>query len=160
MNRGIAFLLGGIAVMSLVSCGAPGRLPPRQDPDHADIGYGTREERDVVGAVSSLSHAEVGAARPLAIEDLLRGKVAGLQIIRTPSGATVFRIRGTQSMMLDQEPLVVVDGIPLRSGTVVTALSGLVPEDVVRVDVLKDLASTAIYGSSGAGGVILITTRR
>lgn len=160
MDRRIVLLASVTVVMTLAACGRPGRLAPNADPDRAEIGYGTRDEKDVTGAISSLSRTEVGVARPMAIEELLRGKVAGLEVIRRPNGQTAFRIRGTQSMLLEQEPLVVVDGIPLRVGSVSTALSGLVPEDVIRIDVLKDLASTAIYGSRGAGGVILIRTRR
>ena len=160
MNRTNAVIIGAGCLMVLGACMGSGRLAPRPAPDHAEIGYGTQPERDNTGAVSSLSETEVGVARPMRIEDLLRGKIAGLQIIRTRTGATSFRIRGTQSMMFEQEPLVVVDGIPLRSGSVESALAGLTPEDVERVDVLKDLASTAIYGSRGAGGVILIRTRR
>ena len=156
----MALSVATAVIVTLPACGRPGRLAPSADPDHADVGYGTRAERDLTGAVSSLSPGEVGAARPLAIEDLLRGKIPGLQVIRRANGQTAFRLRGTQSMTLEQEPLVVVDGIPLRSESVATALSGLTPEDVERVDVLKDLASTAIYGSRGAGGVILIRTRR
>ena len=160
IDRGVALSIAAAAIVMLPACGRPGRLAPSANPDHADVGYGTRAERDITGAVSSLSSREVSAARPLAIEDLLRGKIPGLQLIRRPNGQTSFRLRGNQSMMLEQEPLVVVDGIPLRSGSVATALSGLTPEDIERVDVLKDLASTAIYGSRGAGGVILIRTRR
>ena len=70
------------------------------------------------------------------------------------------RIRGVNSMANDREPLLIVDGIPIRSGGISSALAGLLPEDIKRIDVLKDIASTSIYGMSGAGGVIIITTRR
>ena len=160
IDRKMVLAMAAAVIVTLPACGRPGRLAPVADPDHADVGYGTRAERDITGAVSSLSPGEVSVARPLAIEDLLRGKIPGLQVIRRANGQTAFRLRGTQSMLQEQEPLVVVDGVPLRSGSVATALSGLTPEDVERVDVLKDLASTAIYGSRGAGGVILIRTRR
>ena len=153
--------LTAAALLSLTACGIPaGRLTPEPPPDAAQVGYGTRPERSLTGAVSSVSEREINAARPLRLEELLGGRVAGLQVIRLPNGRTTMRIRGNSSMLYDREPLVVVDGVPMRFEGVATALSGLVPEDIRRVDVLKDIASTSIYGMSGAGGVIIITTRR
>ncbi len=157
ISRTLVVAFGGVAAFAMAACGGSGRLS-QPAPDHAEIGYGTQADRDVTGAISSLSESQVGTARPMALEDLLRGRISGLQIIQGPGGRVSFRIRGTQSMLYDQEPLIVIDGIPLRGGA--SALAGLMPEDVARVDVLKDLASTAIYGSRGAGGVILIRTRR
>jgi iron complex outermembrane receptor protein len=157
IGRTLIVAFGGAAVLAIGACRGSGRLS-QPSPDHAEIGYGTQADRDVTGAISSLSESQVGTARPMALEDLLRGRISGLQIIQGPGGRVTFRIRGTQSMLYDQEPLIVIDGIPLRGGA--SALAGLMPEDVARVDVLKDLASTAIYGSRGAGGVILIRTRR
>ena len=71
-----------------------------------------------------------------------------------------FRIRGTNSLQNDRAPLFVVDGIQIPDHGVHTALAGLTPDDIRQVDVLKDVASTSIYGMRGSGGVILITTRR
>ncbi len=87
--------------------------------------------------------------------------MAGLQVIHQTDGSTRFRIRGgPSSMLLDQDPLFIVDGIPIAAGNLDSALAGRTPDDIRQVDVLKDVASTSIYGSRGAGGVILITTRR
>ncbi len=152
---------GGAGLLILTACGASsGRLDPELAPNEAQVGYGTRPERDITGAVTSLSDQELSAARPLQIEDLLRGRVAGLQFIRNPNGTTSIRIRGTNSIANDREPLLVVDGIPMRQQSLQMALAGLIPEDIKRIDVLKDIASTSVYGMSGAGGVIIITTRR
>jgi TonB-dependent SusC/RagA subfamily outer membrane receptor len=132
--------------------------PPPTPSDQVDVPYGSQPKDKVTGAVTSLSGDEVSAA-PLRIEELLRGKVAGLQIIQGRNGVT-FRIRGTNSMLADQEPLVVVDGIMISSENLGSALAGLTRDDIKQVTVLKDVASTSIYGSRGAGGVILITTKK
>ena len=94
------------------------------------------------------------------IEELLRGRVAGLQVSNGPNGRVTFRIRGTSSLLNQREPLFVVDGHQVPDGGVHTALAGLMPEDIRQIDVLKDVSSTAIYGVRGSGGVIIITTRR
>ena len=151
----------GGALIIVAACGlGSGRPDPELDPHEAQVGYGTRPERDITGAVTSLSEQELSAGRPLRIEELLQGRVAGLQFIRQSNGGTTIRIRGSSSIANDREPLLVVDGVPLRSPNLMLALAGLIPEDILRVDVLKDVASTSIYGMSGAGGVIIITTRR
>jgi len=161
VHPNLAAVLGTAALLATAGCGASaGRLPPDPAPDEAQVGYGTRPERDLTGAVTSLSERELDAARPMQLEDLLRGRVPGLQFIRLPNGSTTMRIRGVNSMANDREPLLIVDGIPIRSGGISSALAGLLPEDIKRIDVLKDIASTSIYGMSGAGGVIIITTRR
>lgn len=150
------------ALIGVASCGAPG-LPPAGPPEgQVDIGYGTQDEDKVSGAVSSLSDRDMGINRPLNLEELLRGRVPGLQIIRQGDRA-VFRIRGGNPSLrntAEQEPLFVVDGIQLNSDGARDALAGLTTRDVRQIDVLKDVASTAIYGMRGAGGVIVITTHR
>jgi TonB-dependent SusC/RagA subfamily outer membrane receptor len=148
------------AVALLAACGAPGLPPAGPKPGEVEIGYGTQEEEDVTGAHSSIKEDEVANVGPVRIEELLRGRVAGLQIVSGPGGQVRFRIRGTNSLLYDQEPLIVLDGVPLAPNSVASALSGLLPRDIRQVDVLKDVSSTAIYGTRGAGGVILITTHR
>jgi len=80
-------------------------------------------------------------------------------VIHLPYGDVSLRIRGTRSLHGDNEPLLVIDGVPAH-GAIGAALAGLVPRDIARIDVLKDAGSTAIYGIQGANGVILITTKR
>jgi TonB-dependent SusC/RagA subfamily outer membrane receptor len=160
MSQTLARNLGGLVLIASVGCGAPGLPPAGPAPGEVDIGYGTRDERDVTGAVSSVDDEQLGNVRPLQIEDLLRGRVAGLQIVPSAGGGYTFRIRGTNSIMNDQPPLFVVDGIQVSAGGLTSALAGLTTKDIRQVDVLKDVSSTSIYGSRGAGGVILITTRR
>ncbi len=96
-------------------------------------------------------------APALHIEELIAGRVAGVQVARTPEGLSV-RIRGVSTLLGDPEPLVVLDGQPLWQGTRELALIN--PADVDRIEVLKDGGATSFYGVRGANGVLLITTRR
>lgn len=141
------------------ACAGPGLPPGGPGPGEVDVGYGTQDEEDVTGAVTSVSEAEIDAAQPLPIDELLRGRVPGLQVIQRPDGSASYRLRGTNSMLNDQEPLFVIDGVPISPANVQAALASLVPEDIRQVDVLKDVSSTSIFGSRAAGGVIVITTR-
>jgi TonB-dependent SusC/RagA subfamily outer membrane receptor len=112
--------------------------------------------------MTALSTGEVNR-RPLRVEEFLRGKVPGLQISYGPNGSPIFRLRGagtTASAQGPEEALLVVDGVPIPSGAAHTALSGLTPEDIKQVSVLRDVASTSIYGTRGSGGVIQIITKK
>jgi TonB-dependent SusC/RagA subfamily outer membrane receptor len=155
--------LTAVAVASLVvlgmGCSAPDLPPAGPAPGDVDVGYGTRPAGGTTGAVTSVSENESVRAGVFNIEELLRGRIAGLQVVRTATGVQ-YRIRGQNSILNDQEPLFIVDGIPTTSRQLESALSGVVTEDIRQVDVLKDVASTSIYGMRGAGGVIIITTRR
>lgn len=126
--------------------------------DEVSVGYGTQERQNVTGAISTVSGEEVDV--PVTrLEDLLVGRVAGVQVVHTPGGGVAVRIRGTTSLFGSSEPLYIVDGMPVqpaREG----GLPGINPKDIARIEVLKDAGSTAIYGSRGANGVILITTKR
>ena len=90
---------------------------------------------------------------------MLEGRFAGVEIRRLAAGGISVRIRGQRTFKGDAEPLFVIDGVPQRTGTGAT-LFDLDPHDVQSIEVLKDAGATAIYGSRGANGVILITTRR
>ena len=107
-----------------------------------------------------MSGDNAAGKRPVRLDELLQGKVAGLQVIRGADGRISYRIRGKDSLLANQEPLFVVDGVQMSSVAAATTIDGLSYEDIRQVDVLKDVASTSIYGTSGAGGVIIITTRR
>ena len=122
-----------------------------------EIGYGAQPRDKVVGAVTSLSDTQL-SVRPLEIEELLRGRVAGLEVIQRGNAITL-RIRGANSLLANQEPLVIVDDVMIQEGNIGNALAGLTRDDLKSVSVLKDVASTSVYGSRGAGGVVLITTR-
>ena len=129
------------------------------------IGYGERAVRDVTGAVAAVSEDEFATGRLVSPEQLIQGKVAGVQVVETgePGGGMNIRIRGGTSINASNEPLFVVDGVPLPAGGGLSAgrnpLNFINPQDIARLTVLKDASSTAIYGSRGANGVIIIETR-
>ena len=114
--------------------------------------------------VTSTSDATVtrddARARTFAhVEELIEGRAPGVQVIRRSDGTFSLRIRGTSSPAGRNEPLIVIDGTAVFEGRVGQALAALTPQDVLRIDVLKDAASTALYGMRGGNGVIVITTR-
>jgi len=121
------------------------------------VGYGTQKKGDITGAVSKYKNDKLDEAPVSNLDQALQGKIAGVQIQNTSpnAGATpTIRIRGLSSVNAGANPLVVVDGHPVPDG-----LSFVNMSDVESVEVLKDAASAAIYGSRGASGVILITTK-
>jgi TonB-linked SusC/RagA family outer membrane protein len=122
------------------------------------VGYGERKKSDVTGAMVSVGSAELNQ-RPVANAlQGMQGKAAGVDIQSNerPGQAGKVTIRGVRSLTASNEPLYVVDGIPLVSG----GIDNINPNDIESVDVLKDASATAIYGSRGANGVVLITTKR
>ena len=135
----------------------PSAAPVEDESSLVEVGYGTSSRRDLTSAVGSVTSCDIAEQRVTRIEDLLQGRVAGVVVSRNRAGAPSVRIRGAQSLYGDGEPLFVVDGLPLLSGG---PLSGIAPQDIARIDVLKDAGATAIYGSRGANGVIVITTKR
>lgn len=149
-----------IVVMVGVAMGCSGhRMEPTvPTPELVRIGYGEVERRDLTGSVSSLDAEELEGVRVSRVEELIRDRVPGVQVLRTPSGDYSFRIRGARSLMGSNEPLLVIDGMPIHPRAMTAALSNIAPANVMRIDVLKDAGSTAAYGSRGANGVILITT--
>jgi TonB-dependent SusC/RagA subfamily outer membrane receptor len=154
--------VGAVALL-VIGCGAPGLKPAGPAPGEVDTGYGTQPKDKTTGAVTSVSDKETArtSSSPLRLEDLLRGKASGVQIVTLPDGRQALRIRGTANIQSAQmEPLIVVDGIQLGPNGLETALAGLTPDDIKQVDVLKDVASTSIYGQRGASGVIVISTKR
>ena len=134
------------------------------------IGYGTKMKKDLTGAISSVSSKELEKVPATSFTSAIEGKVPGVMISQTtgaPGGASAVRIRGISTTGGNQ-PLYVVDGVPMGnanlgvpgSGYNVDPLSVINPEDIESIEVLKDAASAAIYGTRGANGVILITTKR
>lgn len=150
--------LCGLAVATVACAGNPGRMP---SDDVVAVGYGTQSRHQITGAVGSYVPTEADAATPL-LQLMLEGRIPGLSVIPQQGGYTL-RIRGAGSLhqqSVDDEPLVVIDDIPVARGSLGSVLAGIAPQDVARVDVLKDAGSAAIYGSRGANGVVIITTKR
>lgn len=122
------------------------------------IGYGTARKKDVTGAIVSVSGNTLREVPVANIQQALQGRAAGVEVqaVGTRPGADAqIRIRGERSIQAGNDPLFVLDGIPY-SGT----LNDINPDDIASVDILKDASATAIYGSRGANGVILVTTKR
>ena len=156
-----------LAVALATGCAGTGSVPspsPAVNPapeDQVSVGYGTQSRRNITGAVSSYIPTEADAhiAR---VETMLQGHIPGLEVI-PQGGDFTLRIRGFKTLRergADDEPLLVIDDITVPAGSFASALAGIAPYDVARIDVLKDAGATAVYGSRGANGVIIITTKR
>ena len=140
------------------------------------VGYGTARKRDLTGATSSVQAKDFNKGTYTSPDQLIQGKAAGVLVINNtgqPGGSTTIRIRGSSSIRSGNQPLFVIDGVPLSGGTARPGGSGggfgndggnplayMNPNDIAGIEILKDASSTAIYGSRGANGVILITTKR
>tara|TARA_R100000935_G_C2842035_1_gene171914 strand:- start:24943 stop:28350 length:3408 start_codon:yes stop_codon:yes gene_type:complete len=142
------------------------------------VGYGTQKKSDLTGSVASLSQDDLNPGANVSVDQMMLGRAAGVQINQTssaPGGGLAIRIRGSNSLNASNEPLYVIDGFPidnspnLGSGGVAEVgqnlsprnpLNALNPADVESIEILKDASATAIYGSRGANGVILITTKK
>jgi iron complex outermembrane receptor protein len=129
------------------------------------VGYGTQEAKDRTGVVATVDSTQFNTGRVVSPEQLITAKVPGVQVVdnNEPGGAINIRIRGGTSVTSSNEPLFVLDGVPLPVGGGIkdgrNALNFLNPQDIASVTVLKDASATAIYGSRGANGVVLITTK-
>ena len=127
------------------------------------VGYGTQEKKDLTGAISSVSAKDIVKVPVSGLDQALQGQVAGLQISSSsgaPGGNTNITIRGVGSISGGNEPLFVVDGFPVSGAGVGNPLNTINPNDIESIDVLKDASATAIYGSRGSNGVIIVTTKR
>lgn len=139
------------------------------------IGYGSIKVKDATGAVAAVSSEDFNGGLISSAEQLIQGKTAGVQVTSTsgqPGAGVQFRIRGSSSIRSNNNPLFVVDGVPLAGGTTPAAanigfgsqqdtnpLNFINPNDIESMSILKDASAAAIYGSRGANGVVLITTK-
>ena len=120
------------------------------------IGYGTVKKRDITGSVASVKGDDLRAIPVASAAEAITGKLAGVQVTSTegsPDAEMRIRVRGGGSITQDNSPLFIVDGFPVNN------ISNIAPSDIQSIDVLKDASSTAIYGSRGANGVIIVTTK-
>lgn len=144
------------------------------------VGYGTMRKSDLTGSVKSINSESFKTGVNLTPQQLLQGSVSGVNITKNtgkPGGSNTVRVRGGTSISASNDPLYVVDGVPLNANTVSANISNNVqtntfdletsdplsmldPEDIESINVLKDASATAIYGSRGANGVIMITTKK
>lgn len=143
------------------------------------VGYGTMKKSDLTGSVVNLSGEKLRESIVINPDQMLQGKVAGVQVQANsgaPGAANSIRIRGVSSINNTNEPLYIIDGIPVSGAGTATAgfewsggsngqnivnpLASIAPSDIVSLDVLKDASATAIYGAAGANGVVIVTTKR
>ncbi len=140
------------------------------------IGYGSVKKKDATGAIDQLSSKKFDNISATSPAELLRGKVAGVQVTTSsgePGAGAAIRIRGNTSVRSGNEPLIVIDGVPLGGGSVSSGgdnvlgnssarnpLNFVNQSDIESISILKDVSATAIYGSRGANGVIMITTKK
>lgn len=138
------------------------------------IAYGQVRKSDLTGSVSSISGEDLLRTAPTSLDQALQGRAAGVQVTQVsgrPGGETSIRIRGASSINAGNEPLYVVDGMLITSdngqtnaggaaGSNLNGLSAINPSDIESIEILKDASATAMYGSRGANGVVLITTKR
>ena len=143
------------------------------------VGYGNQSKKNISASIARLTEEEIKQNPVLGIDQILQGRVAGIQVTQTsgePGGIVAVRIRGTSSITAGNEPLYVIDGVPFYNwnttynqspagilgggGAIANALSTINPNDIESITVLKDAAAAAIYGSRAANGVIIITTKR
>lgn len=158
LGRTVTLALAAVALTA--ACASSGRGRPALDPEEeVRVGYDTQERADITGSVGSVTAEDIAGQKVTRVEEMIEGRFAGVQVVRTRNGGFTLRIRGISTFMGNSEPLFVIDGMPVH-GAPGTALIGLNPADIARIDILKDAGATAIYGSRGANGVVLITTKR
>lgn len=137
------------------------------------VGYGEVKKRDITGSVASIKQSDLKAQPINSFDQALQGRVAGVQITQAsnaPGGGITIRVRGGNSISASNDPLYVIDGFPVtnpapasgasHSAIFANPLASINPNDVESIEVLKDASATAIYGSRGANGVVLVTTKR
>ena len=130
------------------------------------IGYGVAKKSDLTGSVAALKPDSKNKGLVVNPQDLMQGKIAGVNVTSgdgTPGGGATIRIRGGSSLNASNDPLIVIDGVPMDNSGVkglANPLSMINPQDIESFNVLKDASATAIYGSRGSNGVIIITTKK
>ena len=136
------------------------------------VGYGERRRVEVTSAIETVDGDEITNTPLASVEAALQGRAAGVQVVQNagnPGNAPTVRVRGSASISADNQPLYVVDGVPIlrdnysqlgMGGQDLSGVTGLNPDEIASIDILKDASAAAIYGSRGSNGVVLITTHR
>ena len=130
------------------------------------VGYGSTEKKDLTGAITSISSKDFNQGSVNTPEQLIMGKAAGVQVTQnggSPGSGSTIRIRGGSSLNASNDPLIVIDGVPVANDAIAGSpnpLSLINPNDIENITVLKDASATAIYGSRASNGVIIVTTKK
>ena len=167
VDRTVTLVDGGTATQDFVMVAAATTLA-----DVVVTGYGTTTRENITGAVASISAAQFAKTPIAGIDGAMQGQAAGVQVTQNagnPGNGITVRIRGSASINASNQPLYVIDGVPLLrdefsqldvGGQDVTAVTGINPDEIEKIDILKDASSAAIYGSRASNGVVMITTKR
>jgi len=152
-----SWLIGAIALVSLTACATTVSTQAERpsDGEVVDIGYGTVDAEHEVGLVETVQGTDAAAGRSRTLSEML-SRIPGVRVLEGTGGSLTVRIRGTGSFLAGNEPLWVLDGMALAAGA---GLAGLNPNAIESITVLKDPGETAIFGTRGANGVILVKTR-
>ncbi|MFP9100085.1 SusC/RagA family TonB-linked outer membrane protein [Flavobacterium sp. RHBU_24] len=165
----ISFSFIGFASQTVTFTGQPINIVLAEDATQLQevvvIGYGTTTKKDVTGSVTSVTAKDFNKGAIVTAENLFSGKVAGVTVNTSgaPGSGSQIRIRGGSSLFASNDPLIVIDGLPILSDTNIgstSPLAALNPNDIESFTVLKDASATAIYGSRASNGVIIITTKK
>jgi len=162
----VGFTLQEVAVEGKSSLDVSLVQSSRQMDELVVVAYGTKRKGDLTGAVTSVSSKDFQKGAIASPEQLLQGKVAGLQIVTgggQPGGGSRIRIRGGASLNASNDPLFVIDGVPVSGDGISgsgNTLNTLNPDDIESMSVLKDASATALYGSRASNGVIIVTTKK
>ena len=157
-SRVAPLYLSTLALFVFAGCG--GAPPPApvgpQGPDSVDAGYGEMSEDQLVQSSNTVRGDDGNAPQFRSMVEML-GRLPGVRVVEQPYGGTTLRIRGSSSFMANEEPLVIIDGVASPS---LDGLMAMNANDIASVRVLTDAGETAVYGSRGANGVILVRTKR
>ncbi len=158
-SRVSRILVWGVTVASLAGCTHRSLVPAEPAPaEKVKVGFGEQSREQIGGAVQSAKADQLSDVKTSRVEGLLEGRFPGVHVVRTPAGGFLIRVRGASTILGNQGPLYVVDGIPVEVDPQL-GVDWLNPADIARIDVLKDAPETTMYGVRGANGVILITTK-
>ena len=160
----------GYVTQTYDAASVPSTITLKEDAEYLNevvvIGYGTVKKEDMTGSVSAIKADDINRGAVVSTQEMLKGRVAGLLVIPGdggPGSGSRIRIRGTASLNASNDPLIVIDGVPIASGAggaMTNPLDLLNPNDIESFTVLKDASASAIYGSRASNGVILITTKK
>lgn len=164
MGRGRSF---GVGVGLLLTAGAlwagcahsaaPAAVAPRGD--SVSVGYGRQTAGSITSSVGTVTADQASHTKVTRVQELME-RIPGVEVMRLANGDYSVRIRGAGGFLGNGEPLYVIDGMPVHNTGSTGVLDGIAPQDVERIDVLKDAGAAAIYGADGANGVVIITTRK
>lgn len=144
----------------LAGCGSKHKPSSQPAPEQSAAGHDTATGSNVTGAVASVPGLDENGPHFQSVEEWLRGRVAGLQVVQQPNGDISLRIRGIEGMLDEGDALVVIDGMPVTPSNLTGVLRSLNPREVASIQVLKDVSSTSAYGLKGAHGVVVISMKK